>query len=210
MLALPFEKYIPRILQENIDNYGQALIDYMNDLLEAIKKETVDLKYFYTIELIPPNFLKTLGEQLISDISDDDTDRQKRVKILYGIKNRKFRSTWQDDAKIRIDNITGLDSSLLTSPGLDDFVICGDGLTPPAYYWAAVGCDGIDTGLGISVIGEGVEIEILGNIYIDVGGFISVSIVNQIINNIKNIVPAYFRIMLGYISAGNFILLTTY
>lgn len=210
MLALPFEKYIPKVLQENMDAYGQALVDYMNDLLEIIKEETIGLKYFYTIELVSENFLKTIGTQLTADILDDDTDRQKRVKILYGMKNRKFRSTWQDDAKIRIDNITGLDSVLLTSPGLDDFIICGDGLCPSAYYWSAVGVDGIDDDLGISIVGEGDEIEVLGNIYIDIGGLISAAIITQVIENIKTIVPAYFRIILGYISAGKFVELTRY
>lgn len=210
MLALPFEKYIPKVLQENIDDFGQALVDYMNTLLEDVKEETIGLKYFYTIELVSENFLKTIGTQLTADILDDDTDRQKRVKILYGMKNRKFRSTWQDDAKIRIDNITGLDSVLLTSPGLDDFIICGDGLCPSAYYWSAVGVDGIDDDLGISIVGEGDEIEVLGNIYIDVGGLISAAIITQVIENIKTIVPAYFRIILGYISAGKFVELTRY
>lgn len=210
MLALPFEKYIPKVLQENIDDFGQALVDYMNTLLEDVKEETIGLKYFYTIELVSENFLKTIGTQLTADILDDDTDRQKRVKILYGMKNRKFRSTWQDDAKIRIDNITGLDSVLLTSPGLDDFIICGDGLCPSAYYWGAVGVDGIDDDLGISIVGEGDEIEVLGNIYIDVGGLISAAIITQVIENIKTIVPAYFRIILGYISAGKFVELTRY
>jgi len=205
MYPLPTKKYIPKALQENMDNFGQALCDYLDNVIDEIKEETIDLRYFYTIELIPSQFLDAIGDQLQADLKQVDTDRQKRVKILNAIAGHAKRSLWEDDVKIRIDNITGLDAQLFSPFGLDDWILCGDGLTPSAFYWAAMGVDGIDDGLGISLIGNGDEVEITGNIYIDFGAMVLADILAQVIDDIQNIVPAYFRIILGYTSGTTFI-----
>jgi hypothetical protein len=193
-----------------MDNFGQALVDYLDNVVDEIKEETINLRYFYTIELIPTIFLDTIGNQLQAEIKQVDTDRQKRVKILNAIAGRAKRSLWADDVKIRIDNITGLNAQLFSPFGLDDFIICGDGNTPTSFYWSAVGCDGIDDGLGISVIGSGDEVEVLGNIYIDLGGIVAADVIDRIIFDIKTIVPAYFRIILGYTVGTAFIELGRY
>jgi hypothetical protein len=204
MFPLPTKKYIPKVLQENMDNFGQALVDYLDNIIPEVKEETINLRYFYTIELIPSVFLDTIGNQLQAEIKQIDTDRQKRVKILNAIAGRAKRSLWFDDVKIRIDNITGLDAQLYSPFGLDDFILCGDGTTPESFYWAAMGVDGIDDALGISLIGEGDEVEITGNIYIDLGGIVAADVILRIIDDIKNIVPAYFRIKLGYVTGTTF------
>jgi len=207
---LPFEKYIPKVLQENLDNYGQAFIDYVDNLFTLVKKETTDLKYFYTVELIPDVFLDTIGNQFAAGILSSDTEKQKRIKILNAIAGHKKRSLWEDDIKIRIDSITGLDASLYTVIGDDDSIFTGDGLTPAAFYWSTMGCDGVDDDLGEALIGDGTEVNISGNIYIDLGGNVSSDILDQIEENISTInklIPAYFIIYLGYISGTAFITL---
>lgn len=201
MLGLPFERYIPRVLQENIDNYGQAFIDYMNNILNEAKKETIDLKYFYTIELIPSVFLSSIGKQLCAEIFQNDTERQKRKKVLYGIRNRRYRSTWEDDIKIRIDTITGLDTRLYSED--DSAIICGGGESP-SRYWATMGYDGIDPNLGEDFIGSGEEASVAGNVYVDLTANESEDILDQIEQNIINIIPAYFIVYLGYTTAGIF------
>jgi hypothetical protein len=210
MFPYPTKKYIPKILQENMDNFGQALCDFMDDCILELQEETINLRYFYTVELIPSQFLDIIGNQLQAEIKQVDTNRQKRVKILNAISGRAKRSLWEDDVKIRIDSITGLDAQLFSPFGLDDWILCGDGLTPSAFYWAALGVDGVDDGLGISLIGEGDEVEITGNIYIDLGGSVAASVIDRIIEDIQNIVPAYFRIKLGYVSGTTFIELGEY
>ena len=207
---LPFEKYIPKVLQENLDNYGQAFIDYVDNLFTLVKKETTDLKYFYTVELIPDVFLDTIGSQFAAGILSSDTEKQKRIKILNAIAGHKKRSLWEDDIKIRIDSITGLDASLYTVIGDDDSIFTGDGLTPAAFYWSTMGCDGVDDDLGEALIGDGTEVNITGNIYIDLGGNVSSDILDQIEENISTInklIPAYFIIYLGYTSGTAFITL---
>ena len=102
---LPFEKYIPKVLQENLDNYGQAFIDYVDNLFTLVKKETIDLKYFYTAELIPDVFLDTIGSQFAAGILSSDTEKQKRIKILNAIAGHKKRSLWEDDIKKDYNNV---------------------------------------------------------------------------------------------------------
>ena len=207
---LPFEKYIPKVLQENLDNYGQAFIDYVDNLFTLVKKETTDLKYFYTVELIPDVFLDTIGNQFAAGILSSDTEKQKRIKILNAIAGHKKRSLWEDDIKIRIDSITGLDASLYTVIGDDDSIFTGDGLTPAAFYWSTMGCDGVDDDLGEALIGDGTEVNISGNIYIDLGGNVSSDILDQIEENISivnKLIPSYFVIYLGYTSGTAFITL---
>ena len=207
---LPFEKYIPKVLQENLDNYGQAFIDYVDNLFTLVKKETTDLKYFYTVELIPDIFLDTIGNQFAAGILSSDTEKQKRIKILNAIAGHKKRSLWEDDIKIRIDSITGLNASLYTVIGDDDSIFTGDGLTPAAFYWSTMGCDGVDDDLGEALIGDGTEVNISGNIYIDLGGNVSSDILDQIEENISivnKLIPSYFVIYLGYTSGTAFITL---
>lgn len=56
-----------------------------------------------------------------------------------------------------------------------------------------------DTQLGIDIIGAGDEIEISGNIYIDVDNKILMeSEVEQIKLSLGDVVPAYYRVFLGY------------
>jgi hypothetical protein len=77
----------------------------------------------------------------------------------------------------------------------------------PPYYWGTMGVDGIDDLLGLAIIGDGTEVEIVGNIYIDChyGIFVSTLTAAQIIQIVDDmaidIVPAYMRVYLGYIDA---------
>lgn len=89
----------------------------------------------------------------------------------------------------------------------DDWILVGDGLTPAAFYWAALGADGVDDMLGIALIGKGDEIEVAGNIYIDCHKGVLVSTLTaaqiaQIVTELESdVAPAYMRIILGYINA---------
>ena len=80
-------------------------------------------------------------------------------------------------------------------------------MTPTAYYWAALGADGIDDDLGISLIGSGLEIEVAGNIYIDVdNAVLTAGEQEQIRVAMLDIVPAYMKVHFGYLDGtGTFI-----
>ena len=98
-------------------------------------------------------------------------------------------------------------------PGEDDWILVGDGLTPAAFYWAALGVDNIDLDLGIALIGEGTEVEVAGNIFINAHDGITVATltadqVTQIVQELQDdVVPAYYIVNIGYVNtSGQFII----
>lgn len=202
MLPDDIKEVFPDILIENMNADGQALVDKLNEYITDWKAEIVLLQYINNPVLCPVIMLDDLGYQLAAGILPSDTERQKRVKIWNAIISHKKRSLWEDNVKIVIDEITGLSANLWVATGGDDSIFVGDSTTPSSFYWASMGCDGIDDELGEALIGDGTEIEIAGNIYIDLGGNISIAILDQIEENINGdnpIIPAYFVIYLGYV-----------
>lgn len=205
-----FKELIPHILKENMNVEGQALVDKLNEYKNDWTKEIILLGRCNNPVLCPVSMLDETGYQLAAGILSSDTERQKRVKIWNAIKGHKKRSLWEDDIKIKIDNITGLDAQLYNVIGDDDSIFVGDNTTPPAFYWASMGCDGIDDDLGEAFIGDGTEVNIAGNIYIDLGGFVSEDILDLIEADIsiKNkLLPSYFVIYLGYTTGTTFTIL---
>lgn len=213
MLPLPFEKYVPTILKNNITVKGQALIDKVDTLLEVIKDEILEMYYFKDPVRTPNSFLEELGFWLNANLLNTDSDFNKRSKVKGAVRGHKNRGSWEDDAKIRIDSITSLDSAIFRAVDTDDWILGGDGIViDSSYYWATMGADGLDLDLGLALIGAGDEVEVAGNIYIDLheGVFTAVLTVDQITQIVTEIeddvVPGYFRVHLGYINTtGQFI-----
>jgi hypothetical protein len=76
----------------------------------------------------------------------------------------------------------------------DDSVVPGDGTVSGTTYESTIGTDGIDSELGMYIPGDGTS-------SID-------DILDEIVLNISEVVPAYFRVFLGYTDAdGDFIIL---
>lgn len=209
MFPIDIKTLFPKPLRDNINEDGQALIDYMNTAIATWKAETLDIQKFKDVVRCPAKFLTELDFLLSAGCVNEDTERQKRVKIHYAVQGHSKRSLWADDVKIRIDNITGLDSSLYSDVGIDDWVQCGDGLTPVAFYWATFGVDNIDLNLGISQMGDGYESAVSGNIYIELGGVVDSATVTRILEDILSVVPAYYRIIVGHVIAGSFVVYGT-
>jgi len=156
---------------------------------------------------IPAAFLDNLGYYLNAGIQPQDSDTEKRQKIVRAVQSHKRRGSFNLDAKPKIDLICGGNSVIIRSFDKDDWILVGDGLTPTAYYWTAMGADGIDDDLGISLIGDGMEIEVAGNIYIDVdNNSLSVADQARLELEMQDIVSAYMYIHFGYVNlSGHFI-----
>jgi phage tail-like protein len=210
MLPQPFEKYIPRFFKR--DSKLIAFSDKINEILDSIRYDTVGLNDIVDPVKCPAIILDELGYFLNAGIKAQDSEDQKRLKIATAIQGHKKRGTFKFDAKPKIDAIAGGDSQIIRGFTGDDWIMGGDGETiPSSYYWASLGVDGIDDSLGISLIGEGIEIEVAGNIYIDVDNdSLSASEVQQIVDELEDdIVPAYFRVFIGYLDlGGNFVTYT--
>ena len=151
--------------------------------------------------------LDRIGYGFNAGINARDSDALKRKKIARAVSGHKQRGSFKLDAKPKIDAICGGDSKIIRSFDKDDWIITGDGLTPTEYYWGAIGCDGIDDGLGISIIGSGKEIEVAGNIYIDVdNSALTAEQQDQIKIDLNDICHDYFYVHFGYINIlGQFI-----
>jgi hypothetical protein len=209
MLPIPFKKFIPRIFQSDSRSDNMATI--ADTHLKEWKNNIVNIKRLINPVECPVDFIDELGYFVGAEIQNTDTEDQKRKKIYNAIETQKLRSTFLYDSKLRIDSITGLNSKLVTMTDIhltSDWILCGDGTEPSAYYWSALGCDGVDADLGIDLIGDGTEIVVAGNVYVNChfGILISTLTASEIAAiklYLADSVPAYMRMFLGYVDASN-------
>jgi len=208
-LPIPFIDFIPKVYKDNSKDSTIALTNKVDTHLTEWLNDIIQLAWLRDPFKINVLFLETLGNMLNAGLVSTDTEAQKRNKIALAVQGHKLRGSFELDAKPKIDAIAGGDSQISRSFDKDDWILVGDGLTPTAFYWAALGVDGLDDELGISLIGEGTEIEVGGNIYIDVDNSgLSTAEVDQIVLELSlDIVPAYFIVNIGYLDGtGAFII----
>lgn len=205
MIPEDIDLYIPKFYKR--DTKLLAFIAKFNSILTDLKSDTLGLNTLIDPHRIPAALIAELGYYLNAGIQDQDSEADRRYKVATAVQGHKRRGSFNLDAKPKIDLICGGDSAIIRSFDKDDWILVGDGLTPAAYYWAAMGCDGIDDDLGISLIGAGDEIEVWGNIYIDVdNNALSAADQTKLELAMQDIVPAYFWVHFGYISGtGQFI-----
>jgi hypothetical protein len=147
MLPKDIFKYLPDPLAENIDANGQALVDYLNQFCIDTKNDILSIWYMKHTEQTKPITLDKWGDYLEAGILNEDTDRQKRQKIIDAIQGHKLRGTWLYDIKIVIDSITGKDSKLVENTTIfeeDDSIIVGDNSTENSLF-STIGTDGVNT-----------------------------------------------------------------
>ena len=184
-----------------------AFIAKFNSIIADLAGDTLGLNDLIDPMKIPADLIVELGTLLNAGIKDQDSETDRRKKVAGAVSAHKRRGSFNLDAKPKIDLICGGNSQIIRSYDKDDWILVGDGLTPSAYYWAAMGADGIDDDLGISLIGSGLEIEVAGNIYIDVdNSTLSAADQARLELEMEDIVPAYMFIHFGYLNvSGQFI-----
>jgi hypothetical protein len=204
MIPIPFLNYIPKLFRDNATAETTALCNKADANIEAWLSDATNIQYLLDVERCPNNFLFSLGDYLAAGLKSQDSDRTKRQKIYKAIVTHKFRSTWTYSAKIIIDAITGYDARIYTAADSDDWILTGDGIVEVGTSWALL-YDGATDPYGFSLIGDGTEIEIQGNIYINchygiTASTLSAAQIADIVAQIgTDIVPAYMRIYLGYL-----------
>jgi hypothetical protein len=206
MLPIPFDNYIPKAFKR--DSKTLALSSKVDANLNAWMQDLIGYDAMLDPVRIPSVFLNELGYLLNAGILDYDTETQKRKKIATAVQGHKRRGSWTFDAKPKIDIIAGGNSQIFTDPFGDDWILVGEWTDiDPAYtYWASLGVDGVDDDLGIALIGSGLEIEVAGNVYIDVDNpALTAAEQQQIIDQMADIVPAYCYAHFGYLAAGIFV-----
>lgn len=205
MLPENFDDYVPKFYKR--DAKLNAFTAKMDEIITYLKEDTLNLNKLIDPIQIPASLIVELGYYLNAGINDSDSESIRRDKVVNAISGHKRRGSFNLDAKPKIDIIAGGNSQIIRGFDLDDWILVGDGLTPTAYYWAALGADGIDDDLGISLIGAGDEIEVAGNVYIDVdNSTLTSDEQEQIRLSMLDIAPAYYIVHFGYINlSGQFI-----
>lgn len=205
MLPIPFIDYVPSGYTR--DAKLTAFCDKIDSILTDLKDDTTGLNTFIDPMRIPANLISELGYLLNAGINPFDDETTRRKKVATAVAGHKKRGSFVYDAKPKIDIIAGGDSEIFRAIDEDDWILVGDGLTPAAYYWASMGADGIDDELGLSLIGSGLEVEVAGNIYIDVdNAALSAAEQESIRVSMLDIVPAYFYVHFGYVNGlGQFV-----
>jgi len=206
ILPIPFIDFIPKAFDR--DSKALALANKIDDNLTEWSDELISTETIMDPARVNVAFLEELGYIVNAGILPSDTETQKRKKIQNAVAAHKKRGSFAFDAKPKIDAIAMGNSQIIQTIGTDDFILVDDGTTPTAYYFAALGCDGLNLNLGISLIGAGDEGEIAGNIYIDVdNSALTAAQIDQIVMELEfDISPAYYRTHIGYMDiSGAFI-----
>lgn len=212
MLPIPLLKYIPKVFADKSRSDTVAMCTEADRQLALWLVDIQNLYYLQDVDRCPAKFLDQLGYIVNAGIKNTDSETIKRQKIYTAIQTHKIRGSWEDDAKLRIDAITGLDAVIYRGYEADDWILCGDGVVEVDTMLALLG-EGVDADyLGMSLLGEGTEIEIAGNIYINchdgvTSSTLTAAQIAAIVDEIStDVVPAYMRVYLGYIdTTGAFI-----
>jgi hypothetical protein len=206
MIPVPSINYIPKLLRDVADASGTALTNKLDTHLDSLLTDVIGLGYLLSPDRCPDAALNEFGYFLNAGITSQDTSQQKRQKIYGAIKAHKSRGEWLGDVKPKIDLIVGNNAVLFRAIDAGDSIFCGDLDTQDftAFNWMCFGGgDTTSAAFAIDFIGDGTEIEVAGNIFIDCHSTIHVSTltaaqVQQIVNTIMDSIPVYFRINLGY------------
>lgn len=202
-LPIPSINYFPKVFTEKNADSTLALTNKLDIHINEWLQGVLNLRYLCDIDRCPSQFLDRLGYMVNANLFQQDSDTTKRQKIYNAIPSHKISGSFNNDIKLAIDAITGLSALIYRSSEADDGIECGDGYIETGTDWYVEGGDG-ESPFGTLEIGNGREIEIQGNIYINLGGTESVptaSQITQIVDFLIKKVPAYFRIYLGYISS---------
>jgi len=202
MIPESIDAYIPKFYKR--DAKLSAYTTKLDEIIAYLKADIIGINDFIDPMKIPAALIVELGYLLNAGIKDQDSETDRRKKVAGAIAAHKRRGSFNLDAKPKIDLVCGGDSVIIRSFDKDDWILVGDGLTPAAYYWAAMGCDGIDDDLGISLIGEGTEIEVAFNVYIDVdNAALSAADQAKLELEMEDIAPAYMYVHFGYVNVGS-------
>lgn len=210
MLPVPIRDHLPKVLTEEGGDLLDAFCDKVDSILTSLGEDALGLSDLRDPASAPAQFLEALGQMYAARLLPFDSEAVKRSKVANAVKSHKDRGLWTS-VKAIIDFVVvpfGSPGAEIFSPTDESAIwLLRSGLSSePGGYMASMGCDGSDLLLGIFLAGEGSEYEIKGNVWIDVGlSTLTADQVEKIVASIEHEVPAYFRVRLGYVSAGLFV-----
>lgn len=213
MLPIPFIDFIPKLMREHISDSGQAFTDEMDSIMTDLKNDILNLQRNRRIAQIPNLFLDELGFLLEAGLTNSDSAQTKREKLKDAVPAHKRRGRFDADVKPKIDAITGLSSDIISSIDSGDWIWLGntgdDILDKKWGVWGGT-TGGCMNDFGLDWIGSGNDLEIAGNILIDLGGDAgnpTAETIAKVVEEMEiDIAPAYMQIFLGFLDVDdNFI-----
>jgi len=198
MLPVPFIDSMPKEITTEGGDDLLAFCGAIDDVIDDSIVEVEGLGGVRDVASASVSMLGPLGDMYYARIKNLDSESVKRGKIAMAIEEHKDNALWAT-VKVIIDLVTGSNAVLYSS--LIE--------TWPVRIQNAVDfADGREWSLRGDIIrtGSGVEIIIPGNVYIDVGtsALTPAQIVQLVEELTDDRVPAYYRVVLGYTTAGVF------
>lgn len=209
MLPIPFINYIPKLFKN--DTKAVALANKIDIDLKAWKKDTLDIARLIRADECPVDYLNELNFILSAGFKSYDSEPLKRQKIITAIENHKKRTLWINDIKTKIDAITGYSAVIMSykDASQDDWIeMAGD---EEAWFQNGSYCiESADNTSRFAFIelGRGDEVYVAGNFYIfphpqNPNPILPIQTINQIVNEIYDDLPQYYRVYLAYSSPVN-------
>jgi hypothetical protein len=209
MLPIPSSKYIPQLYNQYANTDRDSFTAKIDELLNDILTDVINLRYLFEPDRCPSSALTFLGDFVKADLKQTDSDQTKRIKIYYAILGHKNAGLWNDNVKNQVDAITGYDARIYRGYDLPNWIFIGDGVVGAGKHYAYLGGDGLTT-YALPLIGQGNEIQIKGNIYVNCHYGVYTAVLTsdqllQIIDLYNEYLPAYMEMWFGYINvAGQF------
>lgn len=206
MLPIPSIDYIPKIYRDESNSVVIAFTTILDNLLEEIRTELINYTRLYDISSVDSSYLDVLGDMFNAGFIPSDTETIKRRKLRDAIETHKYASTWEFDIREKVNDIAGGNAVIIDRLTNADWVLFGgsESAAITAYYWGTMGVDGVDDELGLNLIGGYDQIEVAGNIYIDVdNNSLSADDQELIRIAVENAMPVYYRVYFGYIDTND-------
>ncbi len=204
-------KAFPKIYQDAKDPAMIALAQKMDFWIATALIEILAYAGFRSAARCPASCLTEFGYMLGAGILNTDSEATKRAKITGAITAQKAASTWTYDIQPKIFAVTGIQPILFSlTLNYPAAINLGDANTPALLaagtWWSLEGGDNTNPGAGDDEVGDGTEIEVLGNTRVDLGSStLTAAKIAQIVLSIGPEVPAFVRMILGYTISGQFV-----
>lgn len=207
MLPVPSVDYfLPLYYKNDPDPAVAAFTAKLDEIFNGIKSDMVSELRLHDITHMPSQFLPVAAAWLNATFVTGDSDQTKRKKIANAVPARNQAGLWTPSVKPELDAVTGA-SAVLYSDVTDDWWVWEEGneATVTATAWDTFG-EGDDAALPGMILAEA-DVESINpaNVYIDLGtATLTADQVTEIVALMQQFTPAYFRVYLGYTTAGSF------
>lgn len=210
LFPVPSKRFIPKVYEGDsdvdvlTDEIDSQLIDWYNDI--------INIKRYYRADETPDQFIPELGALLEAGIKAGDDVTTQRIKVATAVENHRKRTLFNAAVKPILDDLTGFDSDIVNFRDNDQWILTGDGNTPPTAFWGVLGANDTDTTFGLQLSGSLIDQGSAGIIFIDLHvGVDTAQFTQSEIEDIVDVIedeqtPAYMVVILGFIdSTGKFI-----